>query len=165
MSGTFRQFKPSGSRSRLRISGSLISALGWDSVGSSFDCYGIFRSHQELLCAPVDFVVQSSNEHPFVEVIGHVQTIEAATRSPTLRDIPRLRDLVMSDRLVRFSASWTNESRSQLDLNLGADVADRLGWTREPDSARPLYVCTHGGILIAVSEQQYIDAMSEDPLR
>jgi hypothetical protein len=149
------------SRGRIRLSNAMIQGLGWKSVASTFDCYAFFRGRQELLCAPLNLTSEPES-HPF----GHVARIVEAVQNPvpvfSLRDIPSPRQLVASERLLMFKASWTSEDHKQLDLNLGVEITDRLGWSINPTQARPIYVGVYANIFIAMSEERYIRAQEED---
>jgi hypothetical protein len=149
------------SRSRIRLSSGIIHSVGWDSFEASFECYGLFRRAEELLCAPIE-LVDDSGGHPFAEVLSIVEAVSMAPKAPALRDIPSVSQLLASDRLITFKATWTTDARSQLDLNLGVENTGQLGWSKQPTGTPPIYVGTYGGILIAMSERQFLKAKEED---
>jgi len=161
MSGTFKPLSPPGTRSRIRISSGMIGVLGWNSFQADFQCLGLFRGREELLCAPIELTCESG-DHPFADVTAIILSTAQPEQIPSLRSIPPVRNLIASDRLISFGASWANESQSQLDLNLGAEITGRLGWSKQASTARPIYVSTYGGILIAISERRFLKAQEED---
>jgi hypothetical protein len=160
MSGTFKLLTPPGSRSRIRLSHTILAALGWEALEADFQCYGWFRSRDELLCVPVDHE-NENGEHPFADVIAIVGAISRPNPGISLRDIPKIRDFVAADRLITFGASWTSK-HAQLDLNVGVDVTGRLGWVAPPGDIHPIYARAYAGILIAISEQRYCVAEEEN---
>lgn len=161
MAGLFKAIGLSDTRSRLRISSGLISALGWNSDDSSFECFGWFRRREELLCAPA-YIRDQTGEHPFASVIA---LIEAAVPSRTvemLENIPQIRDLRAAERFIKFNASWTTDARSQMDINLGAENMIRLGWSKPPIAPSPVYVGAFSGTLLVISERRYQEAEQEE---
>ena len=152
---------PTMGRGRIRLSSGLINSLGWTTQQASFDCYGLFRGREELLCAPVD-LQDKAGDHPFGKVLRIVEAVRNPDLPLSLRDVPSARDLVAGERFIEFKATWTGDIHSQLDLNLGVDVTDRLGWTKNPGDARPIYVGSFGPIFIAMSERRYSAAQEED---
>jgi hypothetical protein len=158
MQSGFKPFSPSAGRGRIRISTGVISTLGWDSFQESFECFGWFRTREELLCAPTSLQTEDG-EHPFAQAIERVEALSAAARAPSLAAIPEAKHLVAADRLIKFDASWTNTARSQLDLKIGVDISARLGWLT--DSSPPILIGTYGAILIAMSESRYLQSQEE----
>jgi hypothetical protein len=138
-----------------------MNLLGWTTQQATFDCYGLFRGREELLCAPVD-LQDKAGDHPFEKVLRIVEAVRNPDLPVSLRDIPSARDLVAGERLFEFKAAWTADTRSQLDLNLGVDVTDRLGWKKTPGEACSIYVRSFGPIFIAMSERYYLAAWEED---
>jgi hypothetical protein len=161
MAAPFKPVNPTGTRSRIRISGATINALGWNIFESDFKCLGLYRTREELLCAPEE-LKSESGDHPFADVISIVESVAHDHKAPSLGDIPQIRNLVASERLISFGASWTSETRSQLDLNLGVDVTDRLGWSKQTSHNHPIYLGTYAGILIVLSERRYQEAHEQD---
>jgi hypothetical protein len=149
------------SRSRVRLSSGIIGSVGWDSFQTSFECYGLLRGSEELLCAPIE-LVDDLGEHPFADVLSIVDAVSSAPKVPALRDIPSVTQLLASERLVTFKASWTTDARSQLDLNLGVEITGQLGWSKQPTGVPPIYLGTYGSVLIAISERRYLMAREED---
>lgn len=72
------------SRSRIRLSSGLINSVSWESFKANFDCYGLFRGSEELLCAPTE-LVDDQGAHPFAEVLSIVEAVSTAPRVPALR--------------------------------------------------------------------------------
>jgi hypothetical protein len=162
MPSIFKTFVPvGGSRSRIRLSAGTITALEWGTYAEDFDCLGLFRSQEELLCAPADAKCENG-EHPFADVLAIVESASPLTRISALGDIPPARNLIAPERLIRFTASWTTAGHSQLDLNLGVEVTGQLGWSRQPGSTHPIYVGTYGGIIVVMSERGFLTAQQED---
>jgi hypothetical protein len=153
---------PATGRGRIRLSSGLITSLGWTAQqASSFDCYGLFRGREELLCAPID-LQDKAGDHPFGKVFRIVEAVRNPELPISLRDVPSAGDLVASERVIEFKATWTGDTRSQLDLNLGVDVTDRLGWAKNLRDACPIYVGSFGPIFIAMSERRYRTALEEE---
>jgi hypothetical protein len=153
---------PSAStRSRIRLSSGIINSLGWDSYQTNFDCYGLFRGREELLCAPIE-LVDDFGGHPFAKVISIVDALSTPPKAPALQDIPSVRYLLATDRLITFKATWTSNARSQLDLNLGVENTKELGWSKQPTGAPPIYLGTYGSIFIVISERRYLIGREED---
>src|SRR5258708_31330610 len=158
----FKPVTPTGNtRSRIRISVTVINALRWNVFESDFRCLGLYRFREELLCAP-DQLESESGDHAFADVVSIVASVSDHHSAPSLRDVPLIEELVASERLIDFAASWVSEARSQLDLNLGVEVTERLGWSKQPGQTRPIYVGNYAGILILTSEQHYREAHERD---
>jgi len=158
-------FKPipppaSASRSRVRLSASIIQAAGWDSYTSEFEFYSWFRKRDELICLPID--ESSGAEHPFYDIINIVTAVAAQAAISSLQDIPPLKALLAADRLKKCKGTWANEGRSQLDLNLGVEVTDRLGWSKQLSASRPIYVAAYGRAVLLISERRFLEAQEED---
>lgn len=144
---------PEASPYRVRLPGSIAAALGWPRDHDSFNCHGVFRTDGELLCAAAS-VVSTSGHHPFEAALRFRESREIHHPYPTvaIEDLPSIETLSLELQIFDFEAKWTNERRSQLDLQIGTARTSLLGWKRHGDKA--LYAVSVGGVLCLFSEEK-----------
>lgn len=145
-------------RSRLRLSTGLLAALDWNRAVQEFEVYGFFRKPDELLCVPTE-IGGEETAHPFDLLVRKVDQVRAPATIPRLQQVPSTTDLLLPTRLNRYKATW-NQSRDQLNLNLGEDVLRALGRTEDSVTVHSI---AFGPILILMSPSAYVAGRSHDP--
>ena len=133
---------------RVRLPGAIATDLAWPREPDSFDCYGIFRTDGELLCAPTTLIT-ADGSHLFQPALAVRDSVVQGTGFKSLAGFPSTSDLVIDLRVFEFEAKWTTENRAQLDLQLGIRRTSLLGWSRH--GSEPLYAIARGGVLALVS--------------
>lgn len=148
----FTPFLPQGTKSRIRLSGGIFGSLEWPESEAKIDCIGFFRQEGELLCLP-SVTLDDTGNHPFADALAAVNSSKEPGTVPSLGSIPRLRAILASERILYFQASWASANKSQLDINLGVEVTEKLGWKATPATSSPIQVGAFGKILFVVSDR------------
>ena len=144
--------------SRLRISKKLIDELGWSD--GSYEMWGLFRSSEELLCAPSNYVCEDG-KHPFNSVFELID-IDSPSNPPKVEDIPSLRLLSAAERIFIFEATFTPQG-GQLDLRLGVKNIERLLNTEvNKDNISQIVAITWKEILVLSSLNNYLSVLNQD---
>lgn len=147
------------SGSRIRLSADVLTPLGWQEFGQSFECWGVFRYPGELLCAPKALTTENGT-HPFAAALTIIEELEPTGPVAPLAGIPSSRVLTAFRRIFAFDATWLNESRKQLDLKLGVAVTAQLGWSRGGESN--VYGIPWTRVLILLAENRYQEVEKQD---
>lgn len=147
------------SGSRIRLSPDLLTPLGWQEFGQSFECWGVFRYPGELLCAPKALITENGT-HPFAAALNVIEELAPTGPVVSLADIPPSRVLTAFRRIFAFESTWSNESMKQLDLKLGVAVTVQLGWFRGTESN--VYGIPWTRVLVLLAEERYHEVEKQD---
>lgn len=146
------------SGSRIRLSSTILGRLDWGTYGQPFECFGIFRLPNELICAPKALTTENG-AHPFDDALHLIENTALSTPS-SLKNIPAARVITASYRVIGFEASWPSRSGKQLDLKLGTAITARLGW--QQGQGTYIYAAAWNRILLIMSETRFNETQRED---
>ncbi|MFC1536839.1 hypothetical protein ACFL48_03360 [Pseudomonadota bacterium] len=146
-----------GHGSRISLSTVQLRRLGWDAIKDDFKCYGFFKQQGELLCAPVDYLRNEDGSHPFDSVLEYREIVSPGANR-NLEDMPALREILAPSRIIEFDATWVNDKRLQLNLNVGVDVVKWLIGQKNGS----VFPSVWEGIITLSSQERHNQAMNED---
>jgi hypothetical protein len=152
-------FSPSLGLSRIRVPKATVLEAGWPSEDQAFQAVGLLTYPGELLCSAA-VTIQSDPAHPFHEVL-EVRNSTPLVNGWSQRESPG-RHFAFAFRVFDFEAKWTSETRSQLDLSVGAHVARLCGWPN-PERNDPLYLTVRGTVLALLSSER-MNHLLKEPL-
>jgi hypothetical protein len=142
---------PEAAPYRVRLPGAIASDLAWPQDSDSFNCFGIFRTDGELLCAPTRLAT-AEGTHPLEAALPLRDTKTSSVEVESLATFPATAELVVDLRVFEFVAKWTSKQREQLDLQLGVRRTSLLGWYTYGNE--PIYAIARGGVLALISAEK-----------
>lgn len=146
---------------RLRVSGGVLDELGWSAHKEDFQCFGILRAPEELLCVP-EWLRTDEDVHPLERALEMVEHLKSAPPVDLLA-VPTLDVLALRYRVFMFAAVWHPPKKVQLDLKIGINLAERLSIGEQPGSrSRRAFAAIYGGMLILASERHGTEVMKTD---